>query len=144
MHTYHVKDISCMVSFQGEKWHRPTSCSLQLTSRARCARSRTSDFAFLLCSNRKAKVEQEPLFFAPLSIVTNQEPQKTKQARNLKSSTLARMAQHHHHENLSQHKGMCPFRCNFTNSFWSMLFATIKAVPRCLPISTWQTVADGR
>ena len=40
-----------------------------------------------LCYNRKAEVDQEP--------------QKTKQARNLKSSTFTRMAQHHYHESLS-------------------------------------------
>ena len=36
------------------------------------------------CYNRKAEVEQEP--------------QTTKQARNLKSSTFTRMAQQHHHD----------------------------------------------
>ena len=43
----------------------------------------------LLCHNRKAEVEQEL--------------QKTKQARNLKSSNFTRMAQQHHHEGLSQY-----------------------------------------
>ena len=45
----------------------------------------------------------EVLCFAPLSIVMKQEPQKTEQAKNLKSPAFTRMAQQHHHENLSQH-----------------------------------------
>ena len=44
----------------------------------------------------------ELLYFAPLSIVTKQEPLKTKRARNLKSSTFTRMAQQHHHKWPSQ------------------------------------------
>ena len=42
----------------------------------------------LLCYNRKAEVEQEP--------------QKIKQGRNLKSCAFTRMAQQHHQESLSQ------------------------------------------
>ena len=42
-----------------------------------------------LCYNRKGEAEQEPL--------------KTKQATNLRSSTFTGMAQQHHYESLSQH-----------------------------------------
>lgn len=47
-----------------------------------------SSSSHLLCNNRRAAVEQEP--------------QQTKQARNEKSSTFARMAQQNHHKSLSQ------------------------------------------
>ena len=45
-------------------------------------------FAPFMCYNRKAEVEQEP--------------QKIKQGRNLKSCAFTRMAQQHHQESLSQ------------------------------------------
>ena len=48
------------------------------------------------------------LFFVPLSIVTKQEPQKTKQTRNLKSSTFTGMAHQHHHERFPAPSGCRP------------------------------------
>ena len=65
-----------------------------LQTREKCVRRRWREqdrrraFLPFLCYNRKAEVEQEP--------------QKTKLARNLKSSPLTRIAQQHHHESLSQ------------------------------------------
>ena len=58
-----------------------------------------------------------PFHFAPLSIVTKQEPQKTKLAMNLKSSTFTRIAQRHHHESLSQFS-LCLFLNVATEKLW--------------------------
>ena len=60
----------------------------------------------------RARVALAPeiLYLAPMLIVTKREPQKTKQAKTLKSSTFTRRAQQHHHDRwwwFSRGRGSC-------------------------------------
>ena len=82
---------------------------------ARVGSSRLVVGPCILCSLRSGvALAPEILFFAPLSIVTKQEPQKTKQARNLKASTITATAKKESNKSLPSFflPTARPSRCN--------------------------------